>query len=67
MASGPKMKTNRGAAKRFRKTKNGKFKRDRAYLSHIRTKKNTKRKRRLRQQTLVDSSEVKRVKRMLAQ
>ncbi|MEW6235992.1 MAG: 50S ribosomal protein L35 [Candidatus Omnitrophota bacterium] len=67
MASGPKMKTNRGAAKRFRKTKNGKFKRERAYLSHIRTKKTTKRKRRLRHQTTVDSTEIKRVRRMLAQ
>ena len=65
MASGPKMKTNRGAAKRFRKTKNGKFKRERANLSHIRTKKNTKRKRRLRQQTLISEVEQKRVRRML--
>lgn len=67
MASGPKMKTNRGAAKRFRKTKNGKFKRERAFLSHIRMKKTTKRKRRLRHQTTVDSTELKRVRRMLAQ
>lgn len=67
MAAGPKMKSNRGAAKRFRKTKSGKFKRERAYLSHIRAKKNPKRKRRLRQQTVVSSSEAKRVRRMLAQ
>jgi large subunit ribosomal protein L35 len=67
MAGGPKMKTNRGAAKRFRKTKNGKFKRERAYLSHIRTKKSPKRKRRLRSQTLVSNAEIKRVRRMLAQ
>lgn len=66
MASGPKMKSNRGAAKRFRKTKNGKFKRERAYLSHIRTKKSPKRKRRLRQQTLVSECEANRVRRMLA-
>lgn len=67
MAAEPKMKSNRGAAKRFRKTKTGKFKRERAYLSHIRTKKNPKRKRRLRQQTVVSSAEIKRVRRMLAQ
>lgn len=65
MASGPKMKTNRGAAKRFRKTKNGKFKRERAYLRHIRRSKNAKQKRRLRQQTVVSSAEIKRVRRML--
>ncbi|RJP31969.1 MAG: 50S ribosomal protein L35 [Candidatus Omnitrophota bacterium] len=65
MAKGPKMKSNRGATKRFRKTKNGKFKRERAYLSHIRTKKSTKRKRRLRQQTVVSTGEIKRVRRMV--
>ncbi len=65
MAKGTKMKSNRGAAKRFRKTKTGKFKRERAYLSHIRTKKNTKRKRRLRQPTLVSDCEIRRVRRMV--
>lgn len=65
MASGPKMKTNRGAAKRFRKTKNGKFKRERAYLRHIRRSKTTKQKRRLRQQTLVSKGDTKRVRQML--
>lgn len=66
MAAGAKMKSNRGAAKRFRKTKNGKIKRERAYLSHIRTKKSPKRKRRLRSQTYVSNAEVKRVQKMLA-
>lgn len=65
MAAGPKCKTNRGAMKRFRRTKNGKFKREHAYLSHIRTKKTTKRKRGLRQQTLVDPTDSRRVRRML--
>lgn len=65
MPAGPKMKTNRGAAKRFRKTKSGKFKRERAYLRHIRTSKDPKRKRRLRHQTLVAWVEAKRVRRML--
>ena len=49
----PKMKTNRGAAKRLRRTGKGKIKRMRAYKSHILTKKSTKRKRRLRSATLV--------------
>ncbi|HBS94017.1 MAG TPA: 50S ribosomal protein L35, partial [Firmicutes bacterium] len=44
----PKLKTHRGAAKRFRKTGTGKFKRTHAYISHILTKKSAKRKRNLR-------------------
>ncbi len=59
------MKTNRGAAKRFRPTKTGKFKRERAYLSHLRRRKNAKQKRRLRQQTLVSPNDAKRVRRLL--
>ncbi len=66
MASGAKMKTKRGAAKRFRLTKNGKIKRERAYLRHLRRAKSTKQKRHLRQQTLVSPCEKKRVIRMLA-
>ena len=49
----PKLKTHRGAAKRVKKTASGKFKRHRAYHSHILEKKSTKRKRRLRSSTLV--------------
>jgi large subunit ribosomal protein L35 len=59
------MKTHRGAAKRFKKTGTGKFKRSRAYHRHILEKKAPKRKRRLRQGDLVDKTEVKRVARML--
>jgi large subunit ribosomal protein L35 len=44
----PKMKTNRGAAKRFRRTGSGGFKRAQSFRSHILTKKSTKRKRHLR-------------------
>ncbi|MCG8500279.1 MAG: 50S ribosomal protein L35 [Firmicutes bacterium] len=44
----PKIKTHRGAAKRFSLTKSGKVKRSKAYKSHILTKKSTKRKRNLR-------------------
>ncbi|NLZ38442.1 MAG: 50S ribosomal protein L35 [Firmicutes bacterium] len=61
----PKMKTHRGAAKRFKKTGSGKYKRFRAYHSHILEKKSPKRKRRLRRSTLVSASEIKRVARML--
>ena len=62
----PKMKSNRGAAKRFRKTGTGKIKRMRAYKSHILTKKSPKRKRRLRSATLVSKADEKRVRRLLA-
>ncbi len=61
----PKMKTNRSAAKRFKKTGSGKFKRHRAYKSHILTKKKTKRKRRLRHPTLVSKADETRVRRLL--
>lgn len=61
----PKMKTNRGAAKRFRFTASGKIKRKRANASHILTKKTTKRKRNLRKSDLVHATNVKAVKRML--
>lgn len=63
----PKMKTHRGAAKRFRTTGTGKLKRRRAYKSHILAKKTRKRKRRLRKATLVASADEKRVNRMLGQ
>lgn len=61
----PKMKTNRGAAKRFKATGTGKIRRSKAFTSHILTKKSTKRKRNLRQSGLIDSADVKAVKRML--
>lgn len=61
----PKMKTNRGAAKRFRKTASGRYKRGSAFHSHILTKKNRKRKRRLRGTTMVKDVDTKSVRRML--
>jgi len=61
----PKMKTNRGAAKRFKLTGSGKIKRNKAFSSHILTKKSTKRKRGLRQSDLVDSANLKGIKRIL--
>lgn len=61
----PKMKTNRGAAKRFKVTGSGKVVRRRQALRHILTKKNAKRKRRLGQATLVDKANMKDVKRLM--
>lgn len=61
----PKMKTNRGAAKRFRATGSGKVRRSKAFSSHILTKKSTKRKRKLRKRTLIDGANLKAVRRML--
>ena len=60
----PKLKTNRGAAKRFKKTASGKFKRSQAYLRHILTKKSTKRKRQLREGLMVDAADQAGVQRM---
>jgi large subunit ribosomal protein L35 len=61
----PKLKTHRGAAKRFRKTASGKIKRSHAYTSHILTKKSSKRKRKLDQEDLVHKSDLARVRDML--
>ncbi|HOB28932.1 MAG: 50S ribosomal protein L35 [Dethiobacteria bacterium] len=61
----PKMKTHRGAAKRFKKTGRGKFKRQRAFGSHLLTKKSARRKRRLRRSTLVSASDYKRIDELL--
>jgi large subunit ribosomal protein L35 len=61
----PKMKTNRGAAKRFKLTGSGKIKRNKAFSSHILTKKSTKRKRGLRQSDIVDSANAKAIKKIL--
>ena len=61
-----KMKTHRGAAKRFKATGSGKVKRNRAYKSHILTKKTAKRKRNLRRAALVATTgDTKRIKRLI--
>jgi large subunit ribosomal protein L35 len=62
----PKMKTNRGAAKRFKVKKSGKIKRGAAFRSHILTKKSQKRKRNLRSPKYVDKTNIKAVKDLLA-
>jgi large subunit ribosomal protein L35 len=61
----PKMKSKRGAAKRFKTTGNGKIVRSKAFGSHILTSKTTKRKRGLRKSAVVDSANVRSIKRML--
>ena len=61
----PKIKTNRAAAKRFKTTAAGKLKSNKAYKSHILTKKSQKRKRNLRNSTVVDSTNVKSMKKAL--
>lgn len=62
----PKIRTNRGAVKRFKLTGRKKVKHKKAYASHILTKKTSKRKRKLRKVSLVAQSEIKRIKRMLS-
>jgi large subunit ribosomal protein L35 len=61
----PKIKTLRAAAKRFKKTGGGKFKRHSAFHSHILTKKTSKRRRHLREGTLVSPADAAKVERML--
>lgn len=61
----PKVKTNRAAAKRFKKTKNGEYKRKKAYKRHILTKMSAKRKRNLRKAGLLSAEDRKVVMRML--
>jgi len=61
----PKIKTNRGAAKRFRKTGTGKIRRNKAFTSHILTKKTTKRKRELRQGTLIHKADERNIAQLI--
>jgi large subunit ribosomal protein L35 len=61
----PKIKTNRGAAKRFRRTGNGGFKCGQSHRRHILTKKSTKRKRQLRSPATIHPSDVRMAIRMM--
>ena len=61
----PKLKTNRGAAKRFKVTGSGRIKRRKAFANHILTKKSTKRKRHLRQAAMLEKADAEKVKGML--
>ena len=60
-----KLKTNRGAAKRFRRTGKGGFKRSQSHLNHILTKKSSKRKRQLGNTLQVADADLKSVRQML--
>lgn len=62
----PKMKTHRGAAKRFKKTGTGKIVRAHAYKRHILEKKSPKRKRNLRKAAIMHKTDAKRIARMIA-
>ncbi len=61
----PKMKTHRGAAKRFNMTKTGLVKRSKAYKSHILNKKTSKRKRNLRKGTYICAAEQKNIRMLI--
>lgn len=61
----PKLKTKRAAAKRFKKTGTGGLKRNKAYKSHILTKKTAKRKRNLRKAAMTDATNAKTMKKIL--
>ncbi len=61
----PKMKTKRGASKRFRVTASGRIKRGHSHRSHILTKKTTKRKRQFRRPEAIDQADTGLIKRML--
>lgn len=61
----PKMKTHRGAAKRFKKTASGQLKRSHAYTSHLAANKSTKQKRKLRKAALVSKGDFRRIRHLL--
>ena len=61
----PKMKTSRGAAKRFKATKSGRLKRKQSFLRHYLTNKSAKRKRHLRPLDVVSDADAPAVRRML--
>lgn len=61
----PKLKSHRGAMKRFKITGKGKIKRSRAFASHLMSHKSAKQKRRLRKSAILCTSDMKRIKRLL--
>jgi large subunit ribosomal protein L35 len=61
----PKIKTNRGAAKRFKRSGSGKFHRNQSHRSHILTKKSAKRKRQLRSDSMVHKADIAAVRKLL--
>ncbi len=61
----PKIKSNKAASKRFKKTGTGKLRRNRAYKGHILTKKTRKRKRKLRKSTIANHADLRRLRRII--
>ncbi len=61
----PKLKTHRGAAKRFGVTGTGKIKRNKAFASHILTKKTSKKKRKMRRSAVMDTTNAKVIKKLI--
>ncbi|MCP2520641.1 50S ribosomal protein L35 [SCandidatus Aminicenantes bacterium Aminicenantia_JdfR_composite] len=61
----PKLKTHKGAKKRFKVTATGKIMRRHAYRSHLLAKKSSKRKRRLEKEAIINSCDKSRIKQML--
>jgi len=61
----PKLKTNKSASKRFKRSKSGKFKRSMAFGNHLLTSKTSKRRRKLRKPAIVGDTDVQRLKRLL--
>ena len=61
----PKLKTHRGAAKRFRKTGTGKIKRSKAFMGHLLTSKSSKRTKQLRKSGLVDKTNIDAIRKMM--
>jgi len=61
----PKMKTHKGAARRFRKTAKGKFKMNRPYADHIKTKKSPKRLRKLRKSSIASKADARKLRKLM--
>ncbi|WKB36781.1 50S ribosomal protein L35 [Terrilactibacillus sp. S3-3] len=61
----PKMKTHKGAAKRFKKTGSGKLKRNHAFTSHMMSNKSQKQKRSLRKSGVLSSADEKRISKLI--
>ncbi|RJR18986.1 MAG: 50S ribosomal protein L35 [Nitrospiraceae bacterium] len=61
----PKLKTHRGAAKRFKKTGTGKIKRSKAFMGHLLTSKSSKRTKQLRRSGLVDKTNIDAIRKMM--
>ena len=61
----PKMKTHKGAARRFRKTAKGKFKMNRPFADHIKTKKSPKRLRKLRKSSIASKADARKLRKLM--